>query len=317
MTWVGVGAIRYQPPLAPAANPAITGRRAPSRRAVPWGATLDTVVFLAVLGAAVMHAGWNAIGKVGLDRFSSLLLLSMVQVVMALVLLPFFAVPLAAAWPWLAASALLHIGYKLFLIRAYEHGDLSQVYPLARGTAPLIVALVGAIWLGETMTAGKTAAVAAIALGVIVMSHNGGLDRLPRKALLYALGTACFTASYTLVDGVGARIAETASGYVLWMFAGDALGMTGFALATRGRASLARLLPAWRSGLAAGGLSLGSYWVAIWAFTLAPLALVAALRETSVMFAMLIGVFLLGERANPWRWISAGLILSGVVLMRL
>lgn len=278
---------------------------------------MDTVVFLAVLGAAVMHAGWNAIVKVGLDRFSSILLLSMVQGVMALVLLPFFAVPLAAAWPWVAASALLHIGYKLFLIRAYQHGDLSQVYPLARGTAPLIVALVGAIWLGETMTVGKTAAVAAIALGVIVMSRNGGLDRLPRKALLYALGTACFTASYTLVDGVGARIAETASGYVLWMFAGDALGMTGFALATRGRGALARLLPAWRSGLAAGALSLGSYWIAIWAFTLAPLALVAALRETSVLFAMLIGVFVLGERANPWRWVSAGLILSGVALMRL
>ena len=134
---------------------------------------MDTAVFLAVLGAAVMHAGWNAIVKVGLDRFSSILLLSMVQGVMALVLLPFFAAPLAAAWPWVAASALLHIGYKLFLIRAYEHGDLSQVYPLARGTAPLIVALVGAIWLGESMTAGKTAAVAAIALGVIVMSRSG------------------------------------------------------------------------------------------------------------------------------------------------
>ena len=279
---------------------------------------MDTAVFLAVLGAAVMHAGWNAIVKVGLDRFSSILLMSMVQGAMALCLLPFFAAPLAAAWPWVAASALLHIGYKLFLIRAYEHGDLSQVYPLARGTAPLIVALVGAIWLGESMTAGKTAAVAAIALGVIVMSRSGGsLDRLPRKALLYALGTACFTASYTLVDGVGARIAETASGYVLWMFAGDALGLTGFALATRGPGALGRLLPAWRSGIAAGGLSLGSYWIAIWAFTLAPLALVAALRETSVLFAMLIGVFLLGERANPWRWISAGLILSGVVLMRL
>jgi len=278
---------------------------------------LDTVVFLAVLGAALMHAGWNAIVKVGLDRFSSILLLSMVQGVLALVLLPFFAVPLAAAWPWLAASALLHSGYKLFLIRAYQHGDLSQVYPLARGTAPLIVALVGAVFLGETMTAGKTAAVAAIAIGVIVMSRNGGLDRLPAKALLFALGTACFTASYTLVDGVGARIAATASGYTLWMFVGDAVGMTGFALATRGRGVLRRLLPAWRSGLMAGGLSLGSYWIAIWAFTLAPLALVAALRETSVLFAMLIGVFLLGERANPWRWVSAALILSGVALMRL
>lgn len=279
---------------------------------------MDTTVFLAVLGAAVMHAAWNAIVKVGLDRFSSILLLSMAQGAMALILLPFFPVPQAAAWPWVAGSALLHVGYKLFLIRAYQHGDLSQVYPLARGTAPLIVALVGALFLGEVMTPGKTAAVVAIALGVIVMSRNGnGLGRLPRKALLYALGTACFTAAYTLVDGVGARIAGTASGYTLWMFALDAAGMTGFALAARGGGAVRRLRTAWRGGVTAGALSLGSYWIAIWAFTLAPLAMVAALRETSVLFAMLIGVFLLGERAGLWRWVAALLIVGGVVLMRL
>jgi drug/metabolite transporter (DMT)-like permease len=279
---------------------------------------LDTTVFIAVLAAALMHAGWNAIVKVGLDRFSSILLLSIVQGGIAILLLPFFAFPAAEAWPWLAVSALLHVGYKLFLIRAYEHGDLSQVYPLARGTAPLIVALFGALALGEAMTAGKTVAVVTIALGVIVMSRNGGgLERLSTKALLYALGTACFTASYTLMDGIGARLAATASGYTLWMFALDATCLTGFAVATRGRQALVRLRPSLRSGILAGALSLGSYWVAIWAFTLAPLAMVAALRETSVMFAMLIGVFLLGERAGLWRWISAALILSGVVLMRL
>jgi drug/metabolite transporter (DMT)-like permease len=279
---------------------------------------LDTTVFLAVLGAAIMHAGWNAIVKVGLDRFSSILLMSLAQGALALLLMPFFAAPLAAAWPWLVASALLHTGYKMFLIRAYEHGDLSQVYPLARGTAPLIVALVGAIFLGETMTPGRTAAVIAIGLGVIVMSRGGSaLDRLPRKALLYALGTACFTASYTLADGVGARIAQTASGFTLWMFAGDALSMAFCAFAMRGKRAFSGLLPAWRGGIAAGGLSLGSYWIAIWAFTLAPLAMVAALRETSVLFAMLIGVFMLGERAGIWRWAAGALIVAGVVLMRL
>jgi drug/metabolite transporter (DMT)-like permease len=278
---------------------------------------LDLFVFFAVLGAALMHAAWNAIVKVGLDRFSSILLMSIAQGGIAACLLPLFPVPLAEAWPWVVGSALLHIGYKLFLIRAYEHGDLSQVYPLARGTAPLIVALVGAAFLDESMTGGKWAAVLAIALGVILMSRNGGgLERLSRKALGYALGTACFTAAYTLVDGVGARIAATASGYTLWMFSLDACGMTAVAAATRGAGALRRLAPAWRSGVAAGALSLGAYWIAIWAFTLAPLALVAALRETSVMFAMLIGVFLLGERANGWRWLSVGLILAGVVLMR-
>jgi len=278
---------------------------------------LDPFVFFAVLGAALMHAAWNAIVKVGLDRFSSILLMSIAQGGIAACLLPLFPLPLADAWPWVVGSALLHIGYKLFLIRAYEHGDLSQVYPLARGTAPLIVALAGVAFLDEPMRGGKWAAVLAIALGVILMSRNGGgLERLSRKALGYALGTACFTAAYTLVDGVGARIAATASGYTLWMFSLDACGMTAVAAATRGAGALRRLAPAWRSGVTAGALSLGAYWIAIWAFTLAPLALVAALRETSVMFAMLIGVFLLGERANGWRWLSVGLILAGVVLMR-
>ncbi len=105
----------------------------------------------------------------------------------------------------------------------------------------------------------------------------------PRKALAWALGTAAFTAAYTLVDGVGARLAGTASGFTLWMFVGDGLGMLAFALGAHGRRALGRLLPAWRSGLAAGAMSLGSYWIAIWAFTRAPIALVAALRETGVL----------------------------------
>lgn len=279
---------------------------------------MDLVVFIAVLGAALMHAAWNAIVKVGLDRFSSIVLMSLAQGGIAACLLPLFPLPAAEAWPWVLGSAVLHIGYKLFLIRAYEHGDLSQVYPLARGTAPLIVALVGAAFLGENMTGGKWFAVLAIGLGVILMSRNGaGLDKLSSKALGYALCTAGFTAAYTLVDGVGARIAATASGYTLWMFSIDACGMATAAVVMRGRGALPKLLPAWRSGVLAGALSLGAYWIAIWAFTLAPLALVAALRETSVMFAMLIGVLLLGERANGWRWASVGLILAGVVLMRL
>jgi drug/metabolite transporter (DMT)-like permease len=280
---------------------------------------VDLVVFLAVLSAAAMHAGWNAVVKVGLDRFSSVLLLSLVQSGFAVLLLPVFALPAPAAWPWIAVSALLHSGYKIFLIRAYEHGDLSQVYPLARGTAPLVVAVVGALFLGETMTAMKTLAVLAIGLGVIVMSLKGGADvgSIPLKALGYALATAAFTASYTVVDGVGARASGTASGFTMWMFAGDGAVMAAYAAAVRGRGIFASLKPAWRSGLAAGALSLGSYWIAIWAFTLAPIALVAALRESSVLFAMLIAVVLLKEEAGRWRWTASVLILAGIVLMRL
>jgi drug/metabolite transporter (DMT)-like permease len=279
---------------------------------------MEPLVFGAVLAAAALHAGWNAVVKVGLDRFSSVMLLSMVQSGLALVLLPFFALPAGPAWGWIAVSALLHSGYKIFLIAAYEHGDLSQVYPLARGTAPLVVAVVGALALGEAVTAVKAAAVGAIGLGVVLMSLKGGagFGAIAPKALLYALGTAAFTAAYTLVDGVGARLSGSASGFTLAMFVGDGLGMLAYGAARRGPDALRQLLPAWRSGLTAGAMSLGSYWVAIWAFTQAPLALVAALRETSVLFAMLIAVVFLKEEAGPWRWAAAALIGAGVMLMR-
>lgn len=280
---------------------------------------IDDLVFAAVLAAAVMHAGWNALVKLSLDRFSAILLLAIAQSVVALLLLPLFAVPAAAAWPWLAASCALHTGYKLFLIRAYAHGDLALVYPLARGTAPLLVALFGALFLGELLGAGKLAAILAIATGVILMSLRGGqgLARMPGQALGFALGTACFTAAYTMVDAVGARLSGTASGFALWMFVFDGAAMLAVGLAVRGPRAFAKLVPAWRSGFAAGLLSLGSYWIAIWAFTQAPVALVSALRETSILFAMLIGVAFLGETGGRWRWLAAGLIFAGIVLLRI
>ncbi|MDB5671382.1 MAG: EamA family transporter [Alphaproteobacteria bacterium] len=274
-------------------------------------------VFLAVLGAALLHAGWNALVKVGLDRFSSVLLLGLVQGGIALCLLPWFGLPPVIAWPWAIGSAVLHSGYKIFLIRAYSHGDLSQVYPLARGTAPMIVAIAGALFLGETPSALRIAAILAIAGGIMLMASGGPDRRLSRTALLYALATAGFTASYTMADGIGARIAGAASPFTLAMFVFDGLFMLGFGLATRGGRAVAALLPAWRSGVAAGAMSLGSYWIAIWAFTLAPLAMVAALRETSVLFAMLIAFLLMREPIPPRRWAAAGLILVGIVMMRL
>src|SRR5215212_850517 len=164
---------------------------------------MSAAVFFAILFAAALHAGWNAVVKLGLDRFSSILFLALVQGAIALVLLPWFGLPPGAAWPWVLAGSALHSGYKLVLIRAYGHGDLSQVYPLARGTAPLIVAVVGALFLGEGMAPARVAAVVAIAGGIMLMAGTGGLTR---AGLAWALATAAFTASYTLADGVGARI---------------------------------------------------------------------------------------------------------------
>lgn len=277
---------------------------------------LDTLTFFAVLGAALMHAGWNAIVKVGLDRFSSLLLIALVSMILALLLIPVLPLPARAAWPWVLGSGLLHTGYKLFLLRAYAQGDLAQVYPISRGTAPLVVSVVGVVLLGETVETVAAGGIALIGLGVVAMSLRGGGIGTNSTAIQWALGTAGFTASYTLVDAIGARLAGTASGFVMWMFVVDGIAMTAFAAATRGRAAFTALRPAWRSGLTAGTLSLGSYWVAVWAFTRAPVGLVAALRETSVLWAMLIGVLLLGERGGPWRWGAAAAIAGGMVLLR-
>lgn len=275
-------------------------------------------VFLAVLFAALLHAGWNAVLKLELDRFSAILFLALVQGGIALVLLPFFAAPASAAWPWVLAGSALHSGYKLVLIRAYSHGDLSQIYPLARGTAPLIVAVIGTIFLAEDLPGVRLAALLCIAVGIMLMARKDrNSDGLNGAALGYALITACFTASYTLADGVGARIAGSASGFTLWMFVLDGLLMLLYGLATRGGRAVIALVPAWRGGLAAGIMSLGSYWIAIWAFTQAPLALVASLRETSILFALLIAFFLLKEKIGPRRWAAAATIVAGIVLMRL
>jgi drug/metabolite transporter (DMT)-like permease len=272
-------------------------------------------VFLLVLLAALLHAGWNAWVKGGDDRFGAILRMAAGQSVLAALLLPFFAFPAAHVWPWIAASAVLHTGYKAFLINAYEKGDLSQVYPLARGTAPLIVAAAGMIFLAEVPPPLRLLAVAAIGGGILLMA--GGHGRLSGTALAWALGTAAFTAAYTLVDGHGARVSGNASAFILWAIALDGPLMLAYGIAARGKAaSVAPLRSGWRQGLAAGATSAGAYWIVVWAFTQAPLALVAALRETSVLFAMLIAALLLGERVGARRWAAGGLIVAGLVLMR-
>ena len=275
-------------------------------------------VFFAVLFAALLHAGWNAIIKRGLDRFSSVLLLTQVQGAIALLLLPWFAPPHPDSWPWIAAGGLLHAGYNIFLIHAYQHGDLSQIYPLARGTAPLIVAVASALWLHEAMAPLRVAAILSIAAGILLMARRGR-DSAPLspRGLAFALATAAFTAAYSMADGYGARLSLSLSSFTMAAFVLEALLMLAYGFWVRGRRALAGVRPALPAGLVAGTMSLGAYWIAIWAFTLAPLAMVAALRETSVLFAMLIAAFFLKERVGPLRWTAAGLILAGILLMRL
>lgn len=275
-------------------------------------------VFLAVLAAGLMHAGWNAMIKQRMDRFLSISLMSFSMAGLSIICLPFFAVPQGFTWFWIVLSALLHTGYKIFLIRAYETGDLAQVYPLARGSAPLLTAVVGFMLLGENLSLIMTLGIAVLCLGIALMSMRGGaaLGRLNGLAIVNALITSVFIAAYTLTDGIGGRSAVSPSSYAVWMFAIDGLWMAAFCIAVRGRSAFFGILPQWRQGLVTGALSLGAYWVVIWAMTKAPIAAVAALRETSILFAMVISVVFLREKLTRWRVGSALLIVAGVILLR-
>jgi drug/metabolite transporter (DMT)-like permease len=279
---------------------------------------MGSQIFLVVLLAAFLHAGWNSVVKIGADRMSSILLLALVQAAIALPLLPFVVQPKPTAWSWLLIAAVLHSAYKVFLLQAYEHADLSQAYPLTRGTAPLLVMLISVTVLGASFSWTVLLAVGMISPGILAMTLRGSAKGwIGGSALSYALGTAGFTASYTLVDGIGARVAATSAGFVLWMVIGDALIMLAYVGCKRGRGTLPALLSAWKSGIAAGAMSLAAYWIVVWAFTQAPIAMVAALRESSIVFATLIAVFVLREPVSLWRWTSTALIVCGVVLMRL
>lgn len=278
---------------------------------------MSVTVFLVVLFAALLHASWNAVIKTGGDRFQGMLLLTLSQGAMGLLMAVVFPWPASAAWPWLLASGVLHTAYKLFLAAAYGHGDLSRVYPIARGTAPMITALVGVFVLADEVSGVEYAGIMAVGFGVVLMAQGVFANGEGRRLLPLALGSALCTAGYSLVDGVGARIAMDAATFTGWMFFLDAMFFAVAALFWRGAAVFSASGAAWRRGTLAGALSLGAYWIAVWAMTKAPIALVASLRETSVLFAMLIGIFIMRERADLGKWLAGGLILSGVLLMRL
>ncbi|WPC03792.1 EamA family transporter [Pseudomonas benzenivorans] len=280
---------------------------------------METPVFLAVMAAAALHAGWNALLKIGLDRFLTVCLIQIAAGAVALCALPFVALPQAAAWPWIALSALLHVGYNVFLSRAYQYGDLGQVYPLSRGSSPLIVALLSLPLLADSLPQGQWLGLLVLVAGIWLMALRGHHPTagLSAPMLFSALMTAGFIAGYTLSDAIGARNNQDALSYSMWLFAVNGLVMLGVVATSRGPDAFLRLGPHWRGGLAGGALSLAAYSIVIWAMTQAPVALVSALRESSVLFALLIGSLWLKEALPPIRLLACGLILAGVLVMKL
>lgn len=277
---------------------------------------MSLTVFLAVLFAAVLHATWNAVVKLGTDRFRSMLMLTITQGLIGIVLIFVFPLPAAAAWPWILASGLIHSIYKVFLTTAYNHGDLSRVYPIARGAAPIMVALFALAFLNEDLRSLEYFGITAVGFGIMLMAHGVWTSGEARALVPLALLSALSTAAYSVVDGLGARLSGTASGYTGWIFLVDAIFLTSWSVARRGLIVIPLEPRLWAIGGIAGGLSLSAYWIVVWAMTVAPIALVTALRETSVLFALLIGILWMREKAGAGKIIAGALIVAGVVLTR-
>ena len=280
---------------------------------------METFVFLAVLFAAACHAGWNALIKVGLDPLSTTTLISVGSGIVALALSPFVGVPAWAAWPWLAASVVIHLVYFASLIESYRTGDLGQVYPIARGSAPLMTAAVTSIFVGEKLSTLGWVGIVALVVGVLLLSARGGrqLAEIDRRAIGFALFTALTICAYSVVDGIGARRSANPNGYSVWLFVGIALVMVPYALFRDGRDVIPAMRRFWLRGFAGGALQVLSYGIAIWAMTVAPIAIVATLRETSVLFGAAIAVVILKEPLRAVRIMAACLIVCGLVLIRL
>lgn len=277
---------------------------------------MTPTLFAAILLAALLHALWNALAKRQAEGRVSVLLVSLCSGLFAAPFLPLVGLPVAAEYPWLALSILLHCGYCLFLGRAYRLGEFGQIYPLARGSAPLVTLLLGALLLGEVPGGLAVAGALVLVSGVLLMAWRGGI-RLAPAALRAVLITALFTAAYTLSDGAGARSAGAPVRYTLWLFALTALMMP-LLMRWQSRTAWRALdLAAWRTGALGGALSLLAYGIVIWAMTQAPIGLVAALRESSVLFAVLLSWCWLGETLGRVRLWAALVILCGILLIRL
>jgi len=283
-------------------------------------------IVLLVLGGAVLHASWNALVKSSGDKEVDTSLVHFLGALVALPMLLYTGPPPWAAWPYIAGSLFIHIGYYIALVGAYKHGDLGLTYPIMRGFAPLLVALSSGFFIGEAPTAMAWLGIAGITAGVALVGLSKPGEALHHgKALVFAFSNAAIIAMYTIVDGMGVR--ATAHGgalamqYVLMLFVLDGIPYPALVLLRRTpqqrREIWAYAKKRWPLAALGGSASIGSYAIALWAMTKAPVASVAALRETSVLFAALLGCWLLKEKFGRQRALGTVVIVAGVMALRL
>lgn len=271
-----------------------------------------------VLSTAVLHAGWNAVLRHGRDGLWTFTLIALGGAALAVACLPFLPLPSARSLPFIAASFIIHTAYSVLLIFGYRWGELGAVYPIARGSAPLLVTAGAALFAGEHLSAPVLAAIAVISLGIIALSQHSLVTATPPRALIIAVATGVVIAGYSVVDGMGARLAGSSFAYAFWLEAVDFLPWPFILLARRGtlRGLRAASGDGWRAVLG-GMVSIIAYALVLWAMTQGALGIVSALRETSVVFAALIGWLFLGERLSWRRLAACGVIPAGIVALAL
>lgn len=273
---------------------------------------------LAVLFGALLHACWNALIRGSTDRTLDTVLVVAGAAVIAACALPFAPLPAPASWPFLIASGLIHVVYFMLVAQSYRHGELSFAYPIMRGSAPVVSAVAAALLLTESPSAGGWLGVLLISGGVMLLAADSWrTGAFQGRAALFALATAAIIVVYTLADGIGARLSQQAAAYTGWVFVLTALPLVTIFLARSGAATRGYFRAHWRRGLLGGACTLGSYGLALWAMTQAPIALIAALRETSVIFGALLAFALLGERLSRVRWTAIAVVTAGAVVIKL
>jgi drug/metabolite transporter (DMT)-like permease len=270
-------------------------------------------IILLVLFAALLHASWNALLRGGNDRLWSMTIMCVAVAVASLGATFFLEPPAAASWKYAVLSAVLHVGYNLFLVRTYQVGDLGQTYPVSRGSSPVLIAIAAAIFAGERVEASALLGIALVSGGIISLAFKK--RRLAVPGLQYALGTGCFIAAYSVTDGIGARVSGAPMAYTVWMCALWGVLMPAVYIGLRGANSLFTPRPGFVASCVGGLVSLLAYGIVIYAMSGAPMGAVSALRETSVLFAALIGYFFLGESLTARKMLACAVIALGTIII--
>lgn len=271
-----------------------------------------------VLFSALLHASWNAVVKSSPDKFLDIVLVTTGAALLALISLPFVPSPAFASWPYLALSGLIHVVYFALVGAVYRSGDMSYAYPLMRGTPPLLVAVISGPLLGEHISVGGWGGIVLICGGILSLAFfQPRLRNTSGRPMILVLVNAVMIVFYTLVDGVGVRLSGHAVAYTMWLFLLTAIPIALWALLRRRDDMLSHLRDRWHFALIGGFCTVGAYALVLWAMTRLPIAMVAALRETAILFGIALSVLVLKERFGWHRYVGAAAMMAGAVVLKL